>query len=78
MKESYGKDLASHPGPESCAGSGNGAGEALTGVHAGQVLSCEIKLLGVPTLLSETEGIIGLADMARPNELPAVGDPDHA
>ena len=32
MKESYGKGLATHPGPESCAGGGNIAGEALTGV----------------------------------------------
>lgn len=70
MKESYRKVLASHPGPESCAGVGNGAGEALTGVHAGQVLSCEIKPLGVPTLLSEVEGIIALADMARPSQTP--------
>ena len=42
MKESYGKGLATHPGPESCAGGGNIAGEALTGVHAGQPLSSEI------------------------------------
>ncbi len=42
MKESYGKGLATHPGPESCAGGGNIAGEALTGAHAGQPLSSEI------------------------------------
>ena len=30
MKEPYGKGLAAHPGPESCAGHGNMAGEALT------------------------------------------------
>ena len=29
MKEPYGKGLATHPGPESCAGHGNMAGEAL-------------------------------------------------
>ena len=70
MSESYRKDLASHPGPESCVCIGNGAGEALTGVHAGQVLSCEIIPSGVPTLLSEAEGNNGLADMARPNRTP--------
>jgi hypothetical protein len=43
MKESHGKGLASHPVPESCAGGGNIAGEALTGAHAGQVFSSEIK-----------------------------------
>ena len=46
MKESYRKDLASRPGPESCVRTGNCAGEALTGVHVGQVLSCEIRCPG--------------------------------
>ena len=50
MKEPYGKGLATRPGPESCAGHGNMAGEALTGVHAGQPLSCGNHLSGVPTL----------------------------
>ncbi len=42
MKESYNEDLANHIGPESCAATGNGCGEALTGVRAGRVLSPEI------------------------------------
>ena len=42
MKEPYGEGPASHTGPESCARDGNGTGEALTGVHAGQPLSSEI------------------------------------
>ncbi len=41
MKESYREGLANHPGPESCAGDGNIPGEALTGVHTGQLLSSE-------------------------------------
>ena len=41
MKESYGEGLASHTGPESCAGTGNRDREALTGVRAGQVSSRE-------------------------------------
>ena len=41
MKESDNEGLANHIGPESCAGSGNTAGEALTGVRAGWVLSLE-------------------------------------
>lgn len=41
MKESYVESLASHDGPESCAGGGNSVGEALTGVRAGWVLSRE-------------------------------------
>jgi len=56
MKESHRKGLASHLGPESCVGRRETAGEALTGAHADQVLSCEIRQFGVPTLLSEAEG----------------------
>ena len=56
MKESYRKGPASHPGPESCVGRRKAAGEALTGVHAGPVLSCEIKPSRAPTLLLEAEG----------------------
>ena len=44
MKEPYGKGVATHPGPESCAGHGNMAGEALTREHAGQPLSSEITI----------------------------------
>ena len=35
MKESYSEGIAHHTGPESCAGTREGAGEALTGVCAG-------------------------------------------
>ena len=50
MKEPYGEGLASHTGPESCAGRREAAGEALTGVHVSQVFSCEINAPGVPNL----------------------------
>ena len=56
MKKPYGEGLASHTGPESCAGTREGADEALTGVHTGQPLSCEIRPPRTPTLLSEAEG----------------------
>jgi|SRR5688572_6539173 RNA-directed DNA polymerase len=42
MKESYGKGVATHTGPESCAVARKGEGEALTGGRAGQVLSREM------------------------------------
>ena len=42
MKESYIEGLAIHDGPESCVGDREVDGEALTGVRAGWVLSCEI------------------------------------
>src|SRR6516164_6881397 len=56
MKESYGKDPASHPDPESCVGGRKDAGEALTGAHVGQPSSCEIRSSGVPMRLSDAEG----------------------
>jgi len=59
MKEPYGEGLASHTGPESCVGRREAAGEALTGVHADQPLSSEIKLSGTPTTSSRAEGNIG-------------------
>jgi RNA-directed DNA polymerase len=42
MKESCGEGLAIHTGPESCVGVRKDAGEALTGVRTGRVLSREI------------------------------------
>ena len=56
MKEPYSEGLANHTGPESCAGTREGAGEALTGVHTGRVLSCEINPFGTPTLFTCAEG----------------------
>ena len=57
MQESHGKGLANHPDPESCVGGRREAAiEALTGAHAGRVLSCETIATGVPTLFSKAEG----------------------
>jgi RNA-directed DNA polymerase len=42
MQESHRKGVAIHPDPESCVVAREGAIEALTGAHAGRVLSCEI------------------------------------
>jgi hypothetical protein len=79
MKESYGKDPASHPDPESCVGDRKGVGEALTGAHAGQPSSCEIRSSGVPTPLSEAEGHTEGGAVGKPSIGPrAVGDPAHA
>jgi RNA-directed DNA polymerase len=70
MKESHGKGPASHPDSESCVGVRKGAGEALTGAHAGQPLSCEIRSSGVPTPLSEAEGHTGGGDSGEPSPDP--------
>ena len=56
MKEPHRKGVANRPDPESCAGGGNIAGEALTGAHAGQLSSSEITSIGVPTLSTNGEG----------------------
>ena len=58
MKVRHRKGVAIHPGPESCGSAREGAAEALTGEPAGQPLSREIRLSGVPTLLCEAEGNI--------------------
>ena len=71
MKEPYGEDPASRPDPESCVRTGNGAGEALTGAHAGQPSSCEIRSSGVPTLLSEAEGHTEDGAIGEPSPDPA-------
>jgi hypothetical protein len=56
MNESYRKGVASHPGPELCLASREGAIEALTGGSAGMVLNCEIIATGVPTSFIRAEG----------------------
>jgi len=56
MKELYRKGLANHPGLESCVVGRKAAIEALTGVHAGRVWSCEIIATGVPTSFRMAEG----------------------
>lgn len=59
MKESYGEGIACHTGLKSCAGGGDFAGEALTEVRTGPVLSREMQsppqgglLLGADALVS--------------------------
>ena len=71
MKEPYGEGLASHTGPESCVGGCKATGEALTGVHADQPLSSEIKSSGTPTLLTCAEGHIGPGDSCESSSSPA-------
>ena len=71
MKESHRKDPASHPDPESCGGGRKADGEALTGAHAGQPLSCEIPQSGTPMLSSEAEGYTGQSITASSDTGPA-------
>ena len=84
MKESHGKGPASHPDPESCGGSRKASAEVLTGAHAGQPSSCEIRPSGVPTPLSYAEGntVGGVtgeppSDPAQSETLCMRGNPSH-
>src|SRR5499427_3218011 len=71
MKESYRKGTASHPAPQSCGSGRKTSAEALTGAHAGQPSSCEIRQSGVPTPLSEAEGHTGIGATGEPVADPA-------
>ena len=71
MQESHDEGPASHIGPESCGGGRKAAGEALTGVRAGQVSSCEIRLSGTPMLLSYAEGHTNGGATGKPPVGPA-------
>lgn len=71
MKEPYREGRAGHPGPESCADGRKIGGEALTGVRAGQPLSCEIRQSRVPTLFSDAEGHIEKGGPSEPPSNPA-------
>ena len=71
MKESHRKDQANHPDPESCVGDRKAVGEALTGAHAGQPSSCEIRPSGAPTPLSEAEGHTEPGAHGEPDSGPA-------
>src|SRR4029450_5659238 len=59
MEVRYVEDLASHDDPESCVGGREAVGEALTGEHAGGVLSREKFPSGAPTLWRKAEGNTG-------------------
>jgi hypothetical protein len=77
MRESHRKSLANYPDPESCVASRETAFEALTGAHAGRVLSCEIKSPRVPTVLSDRKATSWTALWRAAQGLCAVGDPVH-
>ena len=58
MREPYKKGVAHHLGSESCASDRKDAGEALTGIHAGQANELRNPHFGVPTLSRQGEGHI--------------------
>ncbi|MBY0459236.1 MAG: hypothetical protein K2V38_18045, partial [Gemmataceae bacterium] len=70
MGESHGEGPASHPDPESCVDGRKAGGEALTGAHAGQPSSCEIRSSGVPTPLRNAEGNTDSGVIGEPGSDP--------
>jgi len=72
MIEPYIEGIAVHDDPESCACAREGAGEALTGVRAGRVLSCEITS-GAPTPFSRAEGNMVQSNKASFGTAPSAG-----
>jgi RNA-directed DNA polymerase len=71
MQESYGEGPASRPDPESCGNGRKAVAEALTGAHAGQPSSCEIRSFGVPMLLPKAEGNTRSGVIGEPAPDPA-------
>jgi hypothetical protein len=58
MEELYAEGVATHGGPESCAGVREGVGEALTGVRAGRAIEPRNYEFGVAHVVTEAEGHI--------------------
>jgi RNA-directed DNA polymerase len=79
MKVPYDEGLASHIGPESCAGDREGAGEALTGESAGRVLSRESRYASGCRRCHQTRKAARCVPLTRGMDWPCVvEDPAHA
>jgi len=79
MQEPYGEGLASRTGPESCVVAREGRGEALTGVHAGWVLSREnLSTSECRRRSCERKATPGASLSETRTGLRAVKDPRHA
>jgi hypothetical protein len=74
----YDEGVASHIGPESCAGGREVAREALTGVRVGQPLSGERLPLRSADALQSAEGNTARCDIASTGRLRVVDRPWHA
>ena len=75
MQVSASEGLANHTVPESCGGTREGAGEALTGARTGWPLSRESTTPGTPTLCIERKATWTGAPARAPGQTGAVADP---
>ena len=74
MQVRHDEGVATHIGPEPCAGVREGVGEALVGEHAGQPLSREIASFRMPTPLSWRKATWEGALLRAPDQSGAVVD----
>src|ERR1700730_12453483 len=77
MEESDIEGLATHGGPESCAGSREGVGEALAGGVQAGLWTREINIKGAPTRSRTWKATSRTALERVVQGLPAVGEPRH-
>ena len=70
--------VATRDGPESCAGTREGAGEALTGVRAGRVIEPRNCSFGVPTLFKWRKATLPAAFSRAGGGPRGVREPVHA
>ena len=78
MKESHRKGVANHPDPESCATHRKVRREALTGAHAGWVLSLEKRELERRRCQAKRKAIWTESVSQETVRLCGVTDPTHA
>ena len=77
MRVQYGKDVASHSGPESCGVAREGAAEALTGETGGSAIKPRNQKSGTPTPLSDAEGKTDQGDKCESWDGPARSENLH-
>jgi group II intron reverse transcriptase/maturase len=77
MKVQHGKDVASHPDPESCGGACEGVAEALTGETGGSAIEPRNQKSGTPTPLSDAEGKTEQGDKCESWDGPARSETLH-
>src|SRR5512142_1880830 len=78
MQESYRKDPASHPDPESCVGGRKDAGEALTGHTQASHRAAKSALRGADAVMRGGRPHRGRRYWQAARGPRAVGDPEHA
>lgn len=75
MEVHYDEGVATHVGPEPCAGIREDVGEALAGERIGQPLSCERMFSRKPTLSTERKATRRGAISRAPSRFGVVADP---